>query len=529
MIRTLCCCLLLAGCLPALEDDCATAADCPAGDTCLGGLCVALGAPDARTDGFDNPPPDARPDPTPDSGEPADAATDDGHAAPDAHGEDAGICVPIPGACNGLDDDCDLRIDEGDEAAEGCGGPANTAARCRAGGVCELSCAEGALQIDADITAGCVVFGGCALDETGWRVVQERLRGAAADDVQQLALAVDGERRLIARYDPNANGNEQVLVLARFDGLDGELAFQRAGDVPADFQGGVYLGLAAASLGDGFAISAWRRLGDDAGDRLPIVRVPLEGFAVMRSIHLEWPQPPAVLPDGAGLLAVVETRERGVEPPRGGVWFDRWDGLAPSTEELAPVEQTHAVGAAQDIAWRLPDDGVALLSDGRTGADEATPALRLARYDAALAPRGAAVTPLTGPALDRITIGPAHPDGRLALALVDDPEHGLAWFRVTEGGLAPVALGPPLHGAARSARVLDLEPGPGAVYRSGDTVRLVVVSERGHPLIDAPLDGVGQNLRQIDVQPVDGGFEIVALRGGGGPNLSVEHARYTCR
>ncbi|MCB9527873.1 MAG: hypothetical protein H6701_05645 [Myxococcales bacterium] len=527
MIRHLCrvlFCCLLGGCLPALDSECTTAADCADGRACVGGLCVALDAPD---DGLD---PDAAPDGAdPDRDPPADAAPDD--AAPHDAAPDGGepICTPIPGACNGLDDDCDDQIDEPDEAAEGCGGPRNTTARCRAGNVCELACAEGALPIDADITAGCVVFAGCALDETGWRVVQARFRGAAADDVQQLALAIDGERRLIARYDVNANGNEPVLVLARFDGLDGELTFQRAGDVPNDFQGGHYAGLAATPLGDAFAVSAWRRLGDDAGDRLPILRVPFDGLAVLRSIHLDWPQPPAVLADGAGLLAVVETRDRGVDPPRGGVWFDRWDGLTASAEDLAAVEPTHAVGPAQDIAWRLPDGGLALLSDSRTGPDDATPALRIARYDAALAPLGAVVTPLAAPALDRLTIGPPHPDGRLALALVDDPASGLAWFRVTADGLTPVALGPPLVGAARSARVLDLPVGPAALYRSGDTVRLVVVSERGHPLVDAPLPDVGADLRQIDAQPVDGGFELVALRGAGGQTFSVEHARYTCR
>ena len=531
-MRSICCCLLLFGCLPSLEAECSSNADCPADRSCIGGLCVRLPASDG------DPPPEAGLD-----GEAPEAALSDvgpfdlGAPAPDLHFEvdppDGRVpdCVPQPGDCNALDDDCDGTIDEASEAAEGCAARPQTVARCVAGPSCAYACAEGAVPVDDALESGCVAFAGCNPEPPEFRVLQ-RVRGVAADEVQQLALAVEGEARFVARYDPNATGQEQVLVIARFEGAEGELDTQRAGDVPGDFSGD-YFGLDARPLGDGFTLSAWRRFGDDDTDEMPVLHVPAEGPVVMRSIEAVWPQAPSVVAgDAAGVVTVVETRDRSLDVPEGAVLFDVWDGLASVDVVVPAVEATHPVGSAQDIAWRLPAGGVALLSDTRIGDDLSTHALRFARFDRALAALDA--TPefaLAGRALDRITVSPPAPDGsQLALVLVDDATHGLAWFRVqADETLTPLPLGPPLAGPPRSARALDLAAGPAAVYRTGATVQLVVMSTGARVLHDAPLPGIGADVQQIDARPTADGFELVLMRARNGGMSSVEHARYTCR
>ena len=110
--------LLLTGCLPALDDDCRDDGDCPAATpVCLGsGVCVSETGEDAP----DGAPPDADLDqavpPAPDAVVvPADVAVPgrDGRPVPDAL-----RCEVRAEACNGLDDDCDGRLDE---AAPGLG------------------------------------------------------------------------------------------------------------------------------------------------------------------------------------------------------------------------------------------------------------------------------------------------------------------------------------------------------------------------------------------------------------------------
>lgn len=84
----------LAGCLPDVIDECGPQRACATG-RCLAGVCVP-GTPDGGADTDAAPDDDARVGPMTDGGS-------------DAQPE----CLPRPESCNGVDDDCDARIDEG--------------------------------------------------------------------------------------------------------------------------------------------------------------------------------------------------------------------------------------------------------------------------------------------------------------------------------------------------------------------------------------------------------------------------------
>lgn len=531
--------VVLTGCLPDLAAECAGASDCASG-LCVGGVCV--GAPDRGVD-------DVMVEVgTPDRGPVDDAApvdvggveagvdgamADAGDAEPD-DGVDFG-CVREPGACDGFDDDCDGLVDDADEAREGCPAVEGAEARC-AGAIdermCAYDCLPGHRAGPDGPGAGCLSTVECRLDGA-WRVVQGGVSGVAADELTQLALAINGGARLVARYDADARDDTLALVLARFDVGGGEVVIERAGDRSGDFEGGHYAGLDAGAVGEGFWIGQWRRYGQDSSDFVPVLYVPPGEPPRMRRFNVIWPQPPLIVPGGEGLRVLIETNQRDDGMPSGTVLHLGWDLVVERDINIAEQGGVYRVGAAYDALAPGAGDTVALVSDAYDDAGDEV--LRVARFDGDDAPVGEpSFAALPGPALDRITIGPARADGaRLVLAAVEprdlaDADAALVWHRLAGGVLDEARTAPRVEGAPRSVQVLDLPTGPGAVYRVGDAAQVVLLAPDGAVLYDGPLPDAGGAIRQMDVQPTATGFEIAALREGGDGVLSVVHATYAC-
>lgn len=93
-----------AGCLPDLESECASSGECPeAAPLCVGGVCTGGSGDGGRFDGA--PPNDGAPDRAVGDGGRVDLAVGDGDV-PD------GCVVVGREVCNGVDDDCNGRVDE---------------------------------------------------------------------------------------------------------------------------------------------------------------------------------------------------------------------------------------------------------------------------------------------------------------------------------------------------------------------------------------------------------------------------------
>ncbi len=76
--------------------------------------------------------------------------------------------------CNGIDDDCDTRVDEGADGT--CMGPRVTAARCEEG-ACEIECVAGSLDCDPTV-AGCETDADTETDCGGCGITCDRPRAA---------------------------------------------------------------------------------------------------------------------------------------------------------------------------------------------------------------------------------------------------------------------------------------------------------------------------------------------------------------
>lgn len=532
--------IALAGCLPALDDECELPADCPADRTCVGGVCAPRpGAADATPDG-------ARPDGAPPDGAPHDGAPHDQTVGPDTGPDPDGSpdegeppCVPDPqSACNGFDDDCDTVIDEADEAAEACPERPGAVAACTGGVACVYACAPGATPVGAMAEGGCAR--GCALDGAWVELAAGFSKDPSPD--QQVTLAAAGARRFVAAYDIAAAPDERLVRSFAFDvDAPADAVEVRLGQTRRAVDDAVLSGLDAVALGDRFAVGAWRRWGVDPHDA--VVVMARDGDTPwLRVLNSDWPQDPILLARPApnpAVLTFVESHIDRAQPPNGELRVDVWPLADPMDAEADlpdPIVGQRPTGPARDAALLLPDGRIALVADV-VGPEQGDTRfrLRVEVLSAALVSESVRSIDLGVPVIDRITLADSA-DGPVALLVLDRLADGggdLLWFTFgLAGNLIADELSVPWDDPTPAdSRVLALPGGVGAIYRAGASIRLALPTrDAGRPELGfaGELPDGQTMVRALDArQTEDGVIEVVALRERGGVGRLV-FARYVC-